>query len=75
MQFNLSSPQPDALRGSEPYTGSVGLTERGSDMAELLEKQSDLINYLRDHNLRLNQKLMQLHANMSQNVRQNLNNH
>lgn len=53
---------PDALLGSYHTGGSVGLTQRGADMVELFEKQADLINYLKDHNLRLNQKLMQLNG-------------
>lgn len=40
--------------------GSVGLMQRGADVTELLEKQADLIQYLQDHNQRLNQKLMMM---------------
>lgn len=67
--FNRSKEQPDALRGNHLVSGSVGLTQRGADAAELLEKQADLISYLKDHNLKLNQKLMamaqQRHSNHS----------
>lgn len=35
---------------------------RDSEMADLLEKQADLIHYLKDHNIKLNQKLMVLNA-------------
>lgn len=62
--FNRNCPVPDALLGSHHMGGSVGLTQRGADMAELFEKQADLISYLKDHNLRLNQKLMQLNAHV-----------
>lgn len=33
-------------------------------MAELLEKQADMINYLKEHNTRLNQKLMQMNTQL-----------
>lgn len=35
---------------------------RDTEMADLLEKQADMINYLKDHNNKLNQKLMTLSA-------------
>lgn len=35
---------------------------RDAETNDLLEKQADLINYLKDHNNRLNQKLMTLNA-------------
>lgn len=35
---------------------------RDGDTNDLLEKQADLINYLKDHNNKLNQKLMTLNA-------------
>lgn len=56
---------PDALQGINTVTGSVGLMQRGSDVTELLEKQADLIVYLRDHNAKLNQKLMQMSNQVS----------
>lgn len=37
--FNRTCPVPDALLGSHHMGGSVGLTQRGADMAELFEKQ------------------------------------
>lgn len=40
------------------------MTMRDSDTADLLEKQADLINYLKDHNNKLNQKLMTLSAQL-----------
>jgi TMEM192 family len=60
LKFNKSQMPPDALQGINTVTGSVGLMQRGSDVTELLEKQADLIVYLKDHNAKLNQKLMQL---------------
>lgn len=63
VRFNRSQQLPDALRGSHSTgEGLVGLTQRNASVIELLEKQADLINYLKDHNLRLNQKLMQLNS-------------
>lgn len=53
--------QPDALRGGSITTqGSLGLVHSQSEINELLEKQSDLIDYLREHVNRLNQKLQML---------------
>lgn len=61
MQFNNLNLLPDAMRGSISTTsGSVGLVHSQSEVNELLEKQSDLIDYLREHVNRLNQKLQQL---------------
>lgn len=60
-RFNRTQPLPDAMRGQGGLgSGSVGQMQRGADTAELLEKQADLINYLRDRNHLLDQKLMQL---------------
>lgn len=60
LKFNEVASQPDALNGINTASGSVGLMQRGADLTELLEKQADLITYLRDHNVKLNQKLMQM---------------
>lgn len=63
VQFNRAAAPPDALQGSRGQSsGSLGLTQRGLSTAELLEKQADLISYLKDHNLKLNQKIMQMNA-------------
>jgi len=40
--------------------GEVGYHERGTNMEELLEKQADLIRYLRDHNVNLSHRIMLL---------------
>lgn len=62
-KFNETAQLPDALRGSHhSSSGSVGLVQPGANLSELLEKQADLISYLKDHNLKLNQKLMHLNA-------------
>lgn len=61
VRFNNLQLAPDAMRGQSLTTqGSLGLVHSQSEVNELLEKQSDLIEYLRDHVNRLNQKLQQL---------------
>jgi len=60
VKFNNAQMPPEALQGINTVIGSVGLMQRGADVTELLEKQADLIHYLRDHNMKLNQKLMQM---------------
>lgn len=52
----------------------VGVSTRDAETNDLLEKQADLINYLKDHNNKLNQKLMTLNAQIrasSGNIPQN----
>jgi hypothetical protein len=39
LRFNRSNELPDALQGSLYVGGSVGLTQRGAEVEELLEKQ------------------------------------
>lgn len=60
VRFNNLHLAPDAMRGQSQTQGSLGLVHSQSEVNELLEKQSDLIEYLRDHVNRLNQKLQQL---------------
>lgn len=63
VRFNRTASPPDALQDNRGFSGgSLGLTQRGLSTAELLEKQADLIKYLKDHNLKLNQKIMQMNA-------------
>ncbi|XP_067639772.1 transmembrane protein 192 isoform X2 [Eurosta solidaginis] len=62
-KFNKSTPPPDALRGGHNASGSLGLMQPGGNTSELLEKQADLIAYLKDHNQKLNQKLHQMQLN------------
>jgi len=65
VHFNRLQPAPDAMTCGGSHSigvGSVGLTQRGADVAELLEKQADLINYLKDHNDKLNEKVMLLNV-------------
>lgn len=61
-RFNNATMPPDAFRGLSPSMNSVGVAMRDSETADLLEKQADLIHYLKDHNIKLNQKLMVLNA-------------
>ncbi|XP_015587762.1 transmembrane protein 192 isoform X2 [Cephus cinctus] len=67
LRFNRLRPPPDVTREEwlasftrDSYAGSgeVGYQQRGSNVAELLEKQADLIRYLRDHNVKLSHTLM-----------------
>ncbi|XP_005178518.1 transmembrane protein 192 [Musca domestica] len=66
-KFNKNANAPDALMGTDSSAGSLGLMQPGGNVAELLEKQADLIAYLKDHNQTLNQKLhhMQLHTRVT----------
>ncbi|KAJ6632618.1 Transmembrane protein [Pseudolycoriella hygida] len=66
--FNRLQPAPDAMACGGSHSigvGSVGLTQRGANVAELLEKQADLINYLQDHNDKLNQTVMRLNSELA----------
>lgn len=67
VRFNRTKPPPDVTREEwlmsftqDSYTGEVGYHQRGLNLAELLEKQADLIRYLRDHNVRLSHRMMLL---------------
>lgn len=71
LRFNRSRPPPDVAREEwlssftqDTYAGSgeVGYRHRGSNLEELLEKQADLIRYLRDHNVKLSHGMMLLAA-------------
>lgn len=64
LKFNKAKLAPDVLRGADRAGGSLGLMQPGGDTAELLEKQAELINYLRDHTHKLNQKLYQMQTNV-----------
>lgn len=58
-KFNRSSHLPDALRDTDQtFIGSLGVTVNNGKTAELLEKQADMIHYLREMNFNLNKKLM-----------------
>ncbi|KAJ8674585.1 hypothetical protein QAD02_005847 [Eretmocerus hayati] len=67
IRFNQTKPPPDVTREEwltsftqDSYTGEVGFHQRGLNLSELLEKQADLIRYLRDHNVKLSHKMMLL---------------
>ncbi|XP_055311780.1 transmembrane protein 192-like [Sitodiplosis mosellana] len=59
--FNSIHSLPDALRDIEqPFIGSLGITIENVKVADLLEKQADLIYYLKEQNFNLKRKLLQL---------------
>lgn len=58
--FNSMHALPDALRDLEqPFIGHLGVSVEGK-VADLLEKQADLIYYLKQQNTNLQRKLLQL---------------
>ncbi|XP_033227882.1 transmembrane protein 192 isoform X2 [Belonocnema kinseyi] len=68
-RFNILKPPPDVTReewvtsftqDSYAAGSEIGYHQRGSHVAELLEKQADLIRYLRDHNVKLSHRMMLL---------------
>lgn len=68
-RFNTLKPPPDVTReewmtsftqDSYAAGSEIGYHQRGSHVAELLEKQADLIRYLRDHNVKLSHRMMLL---------------
>lgn len=68
-RFNYLKPPPDVTQeewltsfNQDSYAGGsgIGFHQRGSNVTELLEKQADLIRYLRDHNVNLSHRMMLL---------------
>lgn len=68
-RFNRLKPPPDVTREEwlssftqDSYAGNteIGYHHKGSNLTELLEKQADLIRYLRDHNVKLSHRMMHL---------------
>lgn len=57
-QFNAIMPEPDALRESNDGRRSVGFTQRGAGIVELLDKQADLIDYYKEQLERNMQSLL-----------------
>lgn len=62
--FNSSCLKTLIFNSSCLSTLKVGVATRDAETNDLLEKQADLINYLKDHNNKLNQKLMTLNAQL-----------
>lgn len=69
LRFNRLRPPPDVIREEwlssftqDTYAGSaeVGYHHVGSNLEEMLEKQADLIRYLKDHNVKLSHRMMLL---------------
>ncbi|KAG8036629.1 hypothetical protein G9C98_003951 [Cotesia typhae] len=76
-RFNRMQPPPDVTREEwlssftqDSFAGNteVGYRERDSNLSELLEKQADLIRYLRDHNVKLSHRMMLLASQRHQNT-------
>lgn len=74
IQFNRSKPPPDVQREEwmmsfiqDSYSGGeVGYRERGDQIHDLLEKQADLIRYLKDRNTKLSHKIMLLNRQIQE---------
>lgn len=65
--FNSVSCLPDALRDVEqPFIGSLGITVENAKVGNLLEKQADLIFYLKEQNTNLNKKLLEMNERNKQ---------
>lgn len=73
-RFNNLKPPPDVTQeewltsfNQDSYAGGsgIGFHQRGSNVTELLEKQADLIRYLRDHNVKLSHRMMLLASQRS----------
>lgn len=70
LKINRTKPPPDVMREEwlanftqNSYSGEVGYYQRGTILSDLLEKQADLIRYLRDHNVKLSHRIMLLASN------------
>ncbi|EGI66827.1 Transmembrane protein 192 [Acromyrmex echinatior] len=69
MKLNRLRPPPDVTRDEwlSPFTqdsysgmGEIGYRQKGRNLEELLEKQADMIRYLKDHNVKLSHRIMLL---------------
>jgi len=68
-QFNRINCLPDALRDMEqPFIGTIGITIENDKISELLEKQADLIYYLKQTNYNLNKKVLELKEQININL-------
>ncbi|XP_066997094.1 transmembrane protein 192 [Anabrus simplex] len=69
-QFNRGQPLPDVQREEwmsnfiqDSYSGGeVGYRENGAFLSDLLEKQADVIRYLKERNVQLGRRIMVLHS-------------
>lgn len=68
-QFNRINCLPDALRDMEqPFIGTIGITiDKNNKISELLERQADLIDYLKQSNYHLNKKVLELREEIKMN--------
>ncbi|ERL92680.1 transmembrane protein 192 [Dendroctonus ponderosae] len=79
VNFNKQKPQADVynsewLASFNPAIFSqieVGYGELGSKVIEFLEKQADLIHYLKEHNAKLNEKVISLSTEMHSKIPEN----
>ncbi|XP_044738045.1 transmembrane protein 192 [Chrysoperla carnea] len=71
-QFNKLQPLPDVQREEWAFNSNqsnfiineIGHGIQGGHVDDLLEKQADLIQYLREHNDKMNEKIMLLNAQL-----------
>ncbi|ENN78249.1 hypothetical protein HUJ04_004386 [Dendroctonus ponderosae] len=79
VNFNKQKPQADVynsewLASFNPAIFSqieVGYGELGSKVIEFLEKQADLIHYLKEHNAKLNEKVISLSTELQSKIPEN----
>ncbi|KAL1513682.1 hypothetical protein ABEB36_003059 [Hypothenemus hampei] len=72
ISFNRQKPPPDVLKSEWLTSGNpdtfsqneVGYREMGSKVYDFLEKQADLIRFLKDHNAKLAEKVMTLNSQL-----------
>lgn len=64
--FNRIHSLPDALRDMEqPFIGSLGIPVENVKIADLLEKQADLIYYLKEQNSNLKRKILHINGRIN----------
>lgn len=64
-RFNTALPLPEALNDIErPIIGSLGINFENGKVIDLLEKQADIIFYLKEQNFNLKRKLQQLNQEL-----------
>lgn len=68
-RFNKQKPPPDVQREEwnacvSPEATEIGSPLRGEKLYDFLQKQADLIRFLKEHNAKLGEKLMVLTAQM-----------
>ena len=57
----MRRPEPDAMREmADVVRPSLGFIQRGADLAELLESQAELIEFYREQNMHLTQRIVEI---------------